>query len=137
MLSLGKLQETREQKKTYTFNELLRDKELVETFKQDAKMGLGILSVILLPDKYPSAALIFEFPQYKIKRTLRGEELIAWLKAEGFDKKTGKSKVQYRLRISDDGEIIVYELQIAKGGYIKTDYGFKFTDTNKDEEDSW
>jgi hypothetical protein len=138
MFKLGKLQDSKPQKPTYTFKDLLNNAELMKAFKDEAKQGLGILTVILLPQKYPSGAFIFDFPSFKLKKTMKGDELINWLKAEGFSKSSGKDKVQYRLKLTDDGELIVYELPIALGGYAKTDYGFKFTDKDdKEELDIW
>ena len=134
MLSLGKLVEDQQQKETYTFKQLLTNKELMASFKEYANQGLGVLTVILLPSKYPSGALIFDFPTFKLKKTMKGEELIQWLKSEGFDKKTGKSKVQYRLKLTKEGELIIYELQISQGGYVRTDYGFKFIDNEENDD---
>lgn len=139
MLRLGKLNEVKQQKETFTFKQLLTNKELMATFKEDAKQGLGVLAVILLPSKYPSGALIFDFPTFRLKRTMKGEDLIQWLKSEGFDKKLGKDKVQYRLKLTEDGEIIIYGLEVKEGGYVKTDYGFKFSDKGEEDDaiDGW
>ncbi|MFN7112688.1 MAG: hypothetical protein ACK4M2_13785, partial [Brevundimonas sp.] len=98
MLSLGRLSDEKQRKPTYSVKEILNNTELLKAFKEDCKQGLGILTIILLPDRYPSGAVIFEFPGYRVKRTLRGDEIISWLKSEGFDR-WGKDRVQYRLRL--------------------------------------
>jgi hypothetical protein len=137
MFKIGKITELKQQKPTYTFKDLLNNAELMKAFKEDAKAGLGVLTVILLPAKYPSGAFIFDFPSFKVKKTMKGDELVNWLKIEGFDKKLGKDKVQYRLKLTEEGELIVYELPITLGGYTKTEYGFKFTDKEEDDDLSW
>jgi len=117
----------------------LKFSEWVGSLRKEKKTPEGryLITLILLPSRYPSGAIIFDTGDARIKKTVDGEILKQMLKSFKFRKEQDREGLKLYLIFDKTGEYYV-EGEDA-GGIAKYEwrpnYGWRFVEVLEEEEE--